>query len=61
MGRFCFLKKDCIFITIILVAYLCVAVTTVDSGSKALEFLGWNGGNSDEAIFSPKNNQVINI
>ncbi|XP_057785054.1 two-component response regulator ORR9-like [Salvia miltiorrhiza] len=36
-------------------------VTTVDSGSKALEFLGWNEGNSDEAFFSPKNNQEVEV
>ncbi|KAG6427949.1 hypothetical protein SASPL_112197 [Salvia splendens] len=36
-------------------------VTTVDSGRKALEFLGWNEGNSDEAIFSPKNNQEVEV
>ncbi|KAG6430992.1 hypothetical protein SASPL_109067 [Salvia splendens] len=36
-------------------------VTTVDSGSKALEFLGWNEGNTDEAIFSPKNNQEVEV
>lgn len=38
--------------------HLLVAVTTVDSGSKALEFLGWNESSSDEAFLSPKNQQV---
>lgn len=42
---------------------LIVAVTTVDSGSKALEFLGWNGderNNSiNEASVSPKNHHQV--
>ncbi|KAL1555381.1 two-component response regulator ORR9-like isoform X1 [Salvia divinorum] len=36
-------------------------VTTVDSGSKALEFLGWNEKSSDEAFFSPKINQEVEV
>ncbi|XP_047938979.1 two-component response regulator ORR9-like isoform X1 [Salvia hispanica] len=36
-------------------------VTTVDSGSKALEFLGWNDENSNEAFFSPKTNQEVEV
>ncbi|KAI3472263.1 hypothetical protein Pfo_029751 [Paulownia fortunei] len=39
-------------------------VTTVDSGSKALEFLGWNEvetGNSNEVFVSPKNHQEVEV
>lgn len=36
-------------------------VTTVDSGSKALEFLGWNESSSDEAFLSPKNQQEVEV
>ncbi|KAK6124665.1 hypothetical protein DH2020_041587 [Rehmannia glutinosa] len=39
-------------------------VTTVDSGSKALEFLGWNEderANSNEAFISSKNQQVVEV
>ncbi|KAK6149077.1 hypothetical protein DH2020_016602 [Rehmannia glutinosa] len=39
-------------------------VTTVDSGSKALEFLGWNEderANSNEAFISSKNEQESSI
>ncbi|XP_042000080.1 two-component response regulator ORR9-like isoform X2 [Salvia splendens] len=33
----------------------------VDSGSKALEFLGWNVENSNESFFSPKTNQEAEV
>ncbi|PIN18316.1 hypothetical protein CDL12_09021 [Handroanthus impetiginosus] len=39
-------------------------VTTVDSGSKALEFLGWHEDescNSNEALASPKNHQEVDV
>lgn len=36
-------------------------VTTVDSGSKALEFLGWNESSSDEDFLSPKNQQDVEV
>lgn len=41
---------------------LIVAVTTVDSGSKALEFLGWHGderNNSNETSVSPQNHHQV--
>ncbi|KAL0428473.1 UNVERIFIED_CONTAM: Two-component response regulator ARR9 [Sesamum latifolium] len=41
-------------------------VTTVDSGSKALEFLGWHGedernNSSEETSVSPKNHQEVEV
>ncbi|KAH6759584.1 response regulator 9 [Perilla frutescens var. hirtella] len=36
-------------------------VTTVDSGSKALEVLGWHEGNPDEAFLSPRNHQEVEV
>lgn len=45
----------------VLIVHLLVSVTTVDSGSKALEFLGWHKderSNSNETSVSRKSHQV---